>query len=182
MKTRIELAQYFNQLGFKRGAEIGVADGRYSEILCESIPDATIYGVDPYRSYSGYSDYRREETFVEKYLQVRDKTIDFPNYVLIVTDSAHAAELFPDNSLDFVFIDANHAYDFVKQDINLWAPKVRPGGIVSGHDYYESRYGKVQVVKAVDEYVAEHGYKLQTTERDRSAHRDDVEPDWWFLK
>jgi len=54
--------------------------------------------------------------------------------------------LFDDNSIDFLFIDGNHEYEAVKQDISLWLPKVKKGGVISGHDYdLES------VKRAVDE-------------------------------
>lgn len=49
--------------------------------------------------------------------------------------STEAAQSYPDNSLDFVFIDADHTYEAVKQDIEAWWPKVKPGGILAGHDY-----------------------------------------------
>jgi predicted O-methyltransferase YrrM len=52
---------------------------------------------------------------------------------IIKADSAKAAELFDDNSIDFLFIDANHQYEYVKSDINSWMSKVR--GVMAGHDY-----------------------------------------------
>jgi hypothetical protein len=42
--------------------------------------------------------------------------------------------------LDFIYIDANHAYDFVKEDIECWYPKVKPGGWVMGHDYIDMNW------------------------------------------
>lgn len=44
-------------------------------------------------------------------------------------------DVFEDNSLDFVYIDGNHAYDWVKQDIQLWWPKLKKNGLLMGHDY-----------------------------------------------
>ena len=49
-----------------------------------------------------------------------------------------ALEDFLDNSLDFVFIDANHTFEYVVNDIAEWSKKVRPGGIISGHDFLNS--------------------------------------------
>eukprot|EP00971_Amphidinium_carterae_P067679 1340279-Amphidinium_carterae.1 len=54
---------------------------------------------------------------------------------LMVTTSALAAGTVPDGSLDMVFLDADHTYKGVKQDIELWWRKVRHGGILAGHDY-----------------------------------------------
>jgi predicted O-methyltransferase YrrM len=57
---------------------------------------------------------------------------------LIKSDSCSAASLFENESLDFVFIDGNHWYDYVKKDIEAWLPKIKKGGIISGHDYEEN--------------------------------------------
>jgi predicted O-methyltransferase YrrM len=61
-----------------------------------------------------------------------------------------AVKLFEDESLDAVFIDADHSYEAVKLDIQNWMPKVRKGGILAGHDYTYSWPG---VVRAVDELL-----------------------------
>jgi predicted O-methyltransferase YrrM len=66
---------------------------------------------------------------------------------LLVMDSADAADLFPDGSVDFVFIDAAHDYHNVRTDLQTWWPKVRPGGLLAGHDYTENH---PEVLQAVD--------------------------------
>jgi SAM-dependent methyltransferase len=65
--------------------------------------------------------------------------------------SVDAAVKFKDASLDFVFIDAGHEYDAVKQDIQAWYPKVKPGGILAGHDYYPYAPTWGDVYKVVNE-------------------------------
>jgi predicted O-methyltransferase YrrM len=71
--------------------------------------------------------------------------------VLWVGDSAKTAENYPDESLDAVFIDADHEYEAVARDIDAWAPKVRPGGTLAGHDFTPHFPG---VVAAVTERFA----------------------------
>ena len=58
------------------------------------------------------------------------------DYVVPIRESSlNASNLFEDNSLDFVFIDASHEYDSVISDIKAWFPKMKPNSIIAGHDY-----------------------------------------------
>ena len=72
--------------------------------------------------------------------------------------STEASNLYADNSLDFVFIDANHSYKFIKDDIKHWYPKVKKGGILAGHDYWSDSPG---VIQAVDEFISKNNYSLE---------------------
>jgi hypothetical protein len=70
--------------------------------------------------------------------------------------SVEASKLYEDNSLDFVFIDAGHEYEFVKEDIEHWLPKIRENGIIAGDDYDTRAWGREchpGVKKAVDELL-----------------------------
>lgn len=69
--------------------------------------------------------------------------------VFMHMSSAQAAAFISDGSLDLVFIDADHSYDGVAQDIALWTPKVRKGGIISGHDYQLGCFD--ELIRAVNE-------------------------------
>jgi predicted O-methyltransferase YrrM len=170
IKNRLELAKYFGKLGFKTGAEIGVKTGRYSEILCQNIPGLKLVCIDTWPT-------GRIHTIAKKKLKAYDTT-------LIKTTSMEAAKLVPDESLDFVFIDADHKYESVRDDIREWTKKVRKGGIVSGHDYFVFFYTHNRgVIDAVDEYVKKHNYQLFTTEKDLGVEcRDDRQPCWYFFK
>ena len=72
---------------------------------------------------------------------------------LVISDSVAAAELFADGSLAWVHIDARHDYDSVVADINAWAPKVQPGGWLSGDDYHADAWPGV--VAAVSDTLPE---------------------------
>lgn len=176
MKNRIELAQYFRDQGYLKGAEIGVCDGIYSEKLMDNIPGLKLYGIDPYVEYHGYPKERIERKMEEAV----ERLSKYENYTLVRASSLEAAKLVPDGSLDFVFIDGAHDYESVKEDIHAWYPKVRMGGILSGHDYYQGKSGGMGVIEAVDEFVKEHDLELQTTEWDDEAYVDDRQPDWFF--
>jgi hypothetical protein len=75
--------------------------------------------------------------------------------IMIRSGSKSASEMFADNSLDFIYIDANHAYDFVVEDIDLWFPKLKKGGVFSGHDYIDMDwYGDpVYAPNGKDKYI-----------------------------
>ena len=183
MKNRIELAAYFNDQGFETGAEVGVFRGHYSEILCRAIPGLKLYCVDPWTPYDAYRDHRRHRSFSEAERLARETLAPY-DVTFIKAFSVTASKEVADGSLDFVYIDGNHQYEFVKEDIEAWAPKVRKGGIVSGDDYYVFDSGNVGVIKAVDEYCADHGIELHIIPEDKVTHidHDDRQPQWWFVK
>lgn len=76
--------------------------------------------------------------------------------------SAGAIHLFPDHSLDFVYIDALHTYEGAKIDINMWRHKIKPGGILGGHDYEPTFPGVIQAVDETfgkpDQTFSEHSW------------------------
>jgi len=85
----------------------------------------------------------------------------FPRSILIQTSSHIASTLIP-SGLDFVYIDSNHRYDFVTQDINLWWGKIISGGILGGHDYYERHDSDTtcEVMSAVNDFAAMNSLSL----------------------
>jgi hypothetical protein len=151
---RNDLAKLFAELGYKVGAEVGVAAGLYSEVLCRSNPNLLLYCIDPWIQ-SAYAPENIEATVPQgvydtDYEKTKAKLIHY-NCAIVRETSLKAAELFPDNSFDFVYIDANHDFVNVTNDIDTWKKKVRPGGILSGHDYCYYSYRKFNHVKRVVE-------------------------------
>jgi predicted O-methyltransferase YrrM len=173
MKNRIELAKYFAEKGFTIGAEIGVYKGEYAEILFKNIPDLKLICID---SWAQGRRIPAKAEAISRLSPYKDRL------VIGHCTSLEGVKYADDNSLDFVFIDAGHSYEDVKADINAWTPKVRSGGIVSGHDYYEFPSGRGGVIPAVNEYVAEHGYALHIIPWDKSQSTDNRQPCWWFEK
>lgn len=182
LKNRQQLAELFNTLEFRVGAEVGVFDGYYSEILCNTILGLKLYSIDPWAVYAGYRDHKFEESMRNAEEKARARLKPF-NVTIIKKFSEEAANEIEDSSLDFVYIDANHEYKYVKQDLELWTPKVRKGGIVAGDDYYMTQSKNFGVIKAIHEFVSEHNYQLEITGWDLSSPKeDDQQPQFWFVK
>ena len=177
MDNRKDLAKYFNELGFKVGAEIGVAEGRFSEILCQEIPALKLFCIDVWQPYE--KSWRGKNYQEDAYHQAKEKLSKY-NAELIRKPSVEASLDIKDGSLDFVFIDGNHIFDHVMTDIILWSRKVKKGGIVSGHDY--CFFTDSGVVEAVNIYTQVHRIELNLTSRNQKNFKDDRQPCWWFVK
>jgi len=174
------LAELFGYLGYKRGAEIGVGSGPFSELICQKVPGVELYCVDAWQAYSDYVDYTSDEYLEKDYQQARARLEPY-NAHMVRKFSVDAAQDFEDGSLDFVYIDANHFPPYVRMDLEAWTPKVRSGGIVSGHDYTPV-YGRV--IEAVDEFTAERGISpvmLMGQPDLRSTDKADITPSFFWV-
>lgn len=157
---RDEMAVMFGELGFKVGAEIGVCDGTYSEVLCRVTPGLKLYGIDLWEPYAEYGDYRKRSTFQKMIDDTRRKMIPY-NFIEVKKYSMDAVKDFEDCSLDFVYIDANHEDPWVTDDIREWYKKVKIGGILSGHDYIKIREDNPKAARffvknAIDKFTREN--------------------------
>lgn len=152
---RNDLAQLFAELGFNKGAEIGVEKGRYSEVLCQANPNLHLYSIDPWidTAYEqGIPD--GQASFTSAYAQTQRRLAPYKNCHIVRKTSGEALKDFEDNSLDFVYIDANHDFPNFIFDLHYWIKKVKPGGIISGHDYAVFSYRRFNHVKrALDAYA-----------------------------
>ena len=150
---RNQLAQLFAQLGFKTGAEIGILTGEFSEVLVRDNPHIKLYCIDPWQAYDDYKDEKHQKAFDTYYQAAKDRLAPY-NCQIIRKYSLDAAKDFPDQSLDFVYIDGNHNLQNVINDIAVWSKKIRVGGIISGHDYKLSKPSiKIHVYQAVNAYT-----------------------------
>ena len=108
-----------------------------------------MYSIDPWEPYPG-----RNQDWADRSYAEAVKTLKTVNSEIIRKRSVDAAKEFENGSLDFVYIDGRHEFDYAMMDLISWVPKIKPGGIISGHDYKHSR--KEGVVQAVDAYVQGH--------------------------
>jgi hypothetical protein len=129
---RDDLPQFFVDMGYKVGAEIGVLRGEFTERLCRV--GLKMYGVDPYRWYGRYRRHPKEEPAEAIHATAVERLAPY-DFTLIKKFSRDALADFADGALDFVYIDANHTLPFIIEDIWEWNRKVRVGGVLSGHDY-----------------------------------------------
>ena len=167
---RPALEQLRNKRGLI-GAEIGVYQGNYALIYLKDLDIKEVFLIDPYIKYENYERYAsvtltEAEKIAHASLSIYEKKIKW-----IKMKSAEAAELFDDESLDFVYIDGNHECQPVLQDVTLYYPKVKTGGLVSGHDFRLE--AKNHVFSAIKEFCEKHDLKYQV---------DVQSTDWWIWK
>jgi hypothetical protein len=131
-----QLVDLFRELGFKKGAEIGTEKGQYAEILCQGIPNLKLFCIDPWKVYKDFQDsWGQDQGLWDTLFEKTKRKLSRYNCELIRKTSMEAVKDFKPNSLDFVFIDGNHDFEYVINDIIQWMKIVRPGGILSGHDF-----------------------------------------------
>lgn len=149
-----DFADFYNYIGnyFESGifVEIGTWKGLSIKYLAGRVKNKNIQivGIDTFQGTAGEHDDDIDVingTLYQTYL----KNIQPYSIRTIIGRSDETYINFEDNSIDFVFIDADHHYQSVKKDIELWYPKVRTGGIISGHDYAYG--GECGVIPAVNE-------------------------------
>lgn len=149
------------------GAEIGVGFGENAENMLRVLSIRKLFLIDPFQPYLQDGElitrwYSKSVFSTENRLSKFKDKIEF-----VRRESSKASNLIPDN-LDFVYVDGNHAYQFVKKDLQLYYPKVRENGVIGGHDF---SIGSLGVCKAVIRFVNENNLNLQG----RGV-------DWWIIK
>jgi hypothetical protein len=175
IQNRKQLYSRFHKIRFTVGCEVGVHNGENALTIFKQIPGVKLYLVEPYLDHScslAPWDKSRKHTISshENAKKIAHERLMGYNCEWLEMFSEDAVKLVPDGSLDFVHVDAEHAYDFTMLDTILWTRKVRTGGVVSGHDY-----DKPEVKTAVENYVTIHGFEFNCTQETKS-------PSWFFVK
>lgn len=178
--NRTIMARVLGELGFRQGAEIGVAEGYHAKVLCGNNPGVKLYCIDIWEKYPGYEEYSNPE----KCYQEASERLDPYNCVFIRKFSMDAVQDFADNSLDFVYIDGAHDFKNVVDDVCEWSKKVRIGGIVFGHDFKRTKKNVVDVKDVIPAYCYAKQIKpwfiLTNDLRDPTFGQDN--PGWMFVR
>ena len=135
--------------------EIGTFEGDNALNMLQKIPNIKkIYLIDPWEEYLGYNEKKNNEKILSKaYNKAKDRLKDYEDKVVFIRKfSNDALDLIPE--VDFVYIDGNHDYLFVKADMENYWLKIKSGGIMAGHDIDSEG-----VSKAFCEFVSEHKIK-----------------------
>jgi hypothetical protein len=182
--TREQIPELLNRRGLLgTGVEIGVQKGRYSEFLLDHWRGARLISVDPWLEVL-------EDEYVDRanvpqgqheryFRKTTGRLARFGTRSEIRrTTSVEAAAEVADRSLDFVYIDARHDRESVLEDLAAWYPKMRPGGIIAGHDYVDGWFpsGHFTVKSAVDDFFGRLGLRVHAT-RGRPASIETF-PSW----
>ena len=148
------------------GVEVGVLRGGNAARLLEHHPHLHLHLVDLWQPQPVGERYHRSGDVHSRWTvddwrviwesAYRNLRPHFGRWQIHQGDSTRCARRFDDRSVDFVFIDADHTYEGCLADIKTWAPKVKPGGWIGGHDYGHAnkRWG---VKRAVDQWAAKCG-------------------------
>lgn len=187
---RETLAALFKDLGFMVGAEIGVERGLYSEILLKANVDLFLYCIDYWTPYKGYRDHVTEQKLNTIFHEASERLQPY-NCTLVHKKSMDAVKDFEDESLDFVYIDANHEFQHVVDDICQWQKKVKVGGIIAGHDYirrkvtHKKQEYLMHVIPAVHGFIDAYNIKplfILGSKMKREGELRDSPRSWFYIK
>ncbi len=154
--SRDNLPQFLVESGYKIGAEVGVYKAEYSEKFAKV--GLKHYAIDPWMAFPGQGRTQQVQDR-QDFLYAHSQRVlsPYPNCTIIRKTSMDALADFKDGSLDYVYLDGDHSFRYAAEDIIEWSKKVRKGGIVAGHDYWNTPHVMSNVmcqVKAVlDAYV-----------------------------
>jgi hypothetical protein len=143
--SRGEFPEFLKEMGYTTGAEIGVYKGEFTEKLCSA--GLKMYGIDPWISFHGQgTNQKSQEVQNYNYEYAKRVLSPYKDCVLIRKTSMEALVDFQPGSLDFVYIDADHRFSYVADDIYEWYSKVKSGGIISGDDYNLTRPSSTHLI------------------------------------
>jgi len=139
--------------------------------------------VDPYVVYDEYTEWVDSpvwslENINEIYQDAVSRLKMYTSQIEFVRLYSSVASNVIPNNLDFVYIDGNHNYEYVKQDMECWYPKIKPGGVICGHDLQYPGVTKAFVELAYGKQEVFCGHRSF----DCNGVSHCLQPDWWIVK
>lgn len=157
---KAKMADVMKNRGLK-GAEVGVAEGIHAKNILKTLRMDPLWLIDPYDTYYYKGALQDSSAYFEI---AKHRLRDFEHKIFWVRSPETVLPIATENQFDFIYIDANHEYPAVVEDLTRYYPLIREGGVLCGHDY--NLYG---VKRAVNEFSAANNLELET------AHLD-----WWI--
>jgi hypothetical protein len=195
INTREDFPIIFNKLHYNLGIELGSFQGKFANHILTNW-NGKLICVDLFDRHDN-TDLHNPHGF---YLKCDINTVlptfnhnlkNFTNRLLTIqSDTKNAAQFFPDNYFDFIYIDAEHSYNSVINDMSHWYPKLKSKGLFAGHDFlaefnYSLENNEIYQPHNKSEYVGTFGVNTAVT---KFANQHNVqfyttnEPYWksWF--
>lgn len=172
--TKPNIYKALEKIECTHGVEIGVRRASNLKELAKNKhwEKGMLFGVDcwsedPEKPEINDAGFSQQQLDMQYWQCVSDFSLN-PFVKLVRNFSYEASLTFPDEYFDFIYIDAAHDYDSMVEDLNAWWPKLKKGGILSGHDYIEYdvvwRGKKCEVFRAVNEFVEKHNVSVDHVE------------------
>jgi len=184
IRNRSDIPTLLRRMNAQKICEVGVCEGCHFRNLIRAECVAHAVAVDLWTEtgirahndcYTPQSELDRMHNTMLELAKVDARVQVIKNY------SPLAAKEFPDGYFDFVYIDGDHTYPGVWIDLCEWFPKVRSGGVLAGHDFFEYTFGEVKfgIVEAVTKFIREKGLHLHV---DKEGPPELPAHDWFIPK
>lgn len=165
IKYRIELNQLLPENPVT--VEIGVAEGYFSQHICENWKPSIHYCVDSYTNHeNSKGDCGAPQEWHDMNLAIAKWKLYNSRHLVrwMRGISWEMSKEIEDYSIDFLYLDAGHDYESVKKDLHAWYNKVKRGGIIAGHDFLNRGFG---VKQAVMDFCAAGKFHLNVIREDK---------------
>jgi hypothetical protein len=140
-------------------AEIGVHEGEFSRQIFETVRPSILHLIDPWlkgEGLFGNQEVGEQAVADGRHAKVEEhftEEIEANRVQIHRNLSSEVVGDFEDSYFDWIYIDGNHLYEYVKQDLELYYPKVKDGGYICGDDYGTQGYWENGIQRAVDEFT-----------------------------
>jgi len=161
------------------GVEIGVHEGDFSRLLLTHVRPARLHLIDPweyrpepeyaqsyYGGQAGVDQYNLDQRY-NRVLKRLHKHLQKQQVIIHRQRSSKVTESFPPDYFDWIYIDGDHLYQQVRQDLEEFGQRVKPGGWIAGGGFRSGAWWCDGVVRAVEEYVASTPHQQYITHGDQ---------------